>query len=520
MLKEHSKVLNGISQQADELDPEKALEALRNAPYVRPEDVDDWPEPLPLFREADPPEPYPLEALGPLEGVVREALRVVQGAEALTAAAFLAGASLGAQGIANAVVDGRTYPASLFFLTVADSGERKTELDRLALLPARAWQTAKAEVAALAEEAWRAEREAWEAERRRIQGEKGLSREERAEALKALGLPPARPWSGMFLLSDATTEAIVSALADDWPSVGLFVSEAGVFLGGHAMSEERRLYTISVLSRLWDGQGVERARQGDGKRLLLGRRLSVHLGMQPEVARDLLEDRLVRNQGLLARFFTAWAPQVGPRRYVEEDLTRNPAYIAYQGRLDALLEATAGNVRDDPEARVRGLELPSLPLHPAAKRLYVAFFEHLEAQKEELGEARAFAAKTPEHAVRLALVLGLFEDPSLTRLGPEHMERGIALAEWYMLEHRRLMEGARVPEPLRRAARLLEWLRERARGGASPIATPDVVRYGPRAVGRTTQAVREALRLLEAHGYVRVHREGRREVWELNPRAL
>ncbi|AMA76107.1 hypothetical protein AV541_09420 [Thermus parvatiensis] len=324
----------------------------------------------------------------------------------------------------------------------------------------------------------------------------------------------------MFLLSDATTEAIVSALADDWPSVGLFASEAGVFLGGHAMSEEKRLYTISVLSRLWDGQGVERARQGDGKRLLLGRRLSVHLGMQPEVARDLLEDRLVRNQGLLARFLTAWAPQVGPRRYVEEDLTRNPAYIAYQGRLDALLEATAGNVRDDPEARVRGLELPSLPLHPAAKRLYVAFFEYLEAQKTGLGEARAFAAKTPEHAVRLALVLGLFEDPSLTRLGPEHMERGIALAEWYMLEHRRLMEGARVPEPLRRAARLLEWLRERAREGALPIATPDVVRYGPRAVGRTTQAVREALRLLEAHGYVRAHREGRREAWELNPRAL
>ncbi|MGC8968420.1 MAG: DUF3987 domain-containing protein [Thermus sp.] len=519
MLKNQHSKPNGLSAN---IDPEKALEALKNAPYVRPEELEEdaWPDPLPLFREAEPPEPYPLEALGPLEGVVREALRVVQGAEALTAAAFLSGASLGAQGIANAAVDGRTYPASLFFLTVADSGERKTELDRLALLPARAWQASRAETAALAEEAWRAEREAWEAERRRILGEKGLTREERAEALKALGLPPARPWSGVFLLSDATTEAIVSALADDWPSVGLFVSEAGVFLGGHAMSEEKRLYTISVLSRLWDGQGVERARQGDGRRLLLGRRLSVHLGSQPEVARGLLEDRLVRSQGLLARLLTAWAPQVGPRRYVEEDLTRNPVYVAYQARQDALLEATARNVRDDPEARVRGLDLPALPLHPAAKRLYVAFFEHLEAQKEELGEARAFAAKTPEHAVRIALVLGLLEDPSLTRLGPDHMERGIALAEWYLLEHRRLMEGARVPEPLRRAALLLEWIRARAKTGARSISTSEAMQYGPRAVGRTAQAVREALRLLEVHGYVRANREGRREVWEVNPRAL
>lgn len=168
-----------------------ARELLEAAPELQPDQV--WPEPLPLFRDPEAPEPFPLEALGVLTPVVRETLRIVQAPDALVAGSFLAAAAYAAQGLANLMVDGRIYPLSLFLLTIAESGERKSATDEIATRPIRERQKALHLAQQEALSVWEGSFALWEAERKRIISDKKQSREAREEALEALGSPPRGP---------------------------------------------------------------------------------------------------------------------------------------------------------------------------------------------------------------------------------------------------------------------------------------------------------------------------------------
>jgi hypothetical protein len=60
--------------------------------------------------------------------------------QALAAQSVLAASALATQGHAGLQLDWRNYPLSLYLITVAASGDRKTAGDRCALLSARQWE--------------------------------------------------------------------------------------------------------------------------------------------------------------------------------------------------------------------------------------------------------------------------------------------------------------------------------------------------------------------------------------------
>ena len=95
--------------------------------------------PRPLYRELPPSSPFPVCALGPVLGKAARAIEaVIQCPMECAANSVLAVASLAAQGRANAILpigQGKAAPLSLFFLTVLDSGERKSSADGMALKP-------------------------------------------------------------------------------------------------------------------------------------------------------------------------------------------------------------------------------------------------------------------------------------------------------------------------------------------------------------------------------------------------
>src|SRR5262249_29448096 len=106
------------------------------APDVKLADVVDAPEPL--RRELPPPEPYPLDALGAFMAPMARKLRdVVQASGSICGQSVLAAGTFAVQAYADVSNDGRTHPLSEDFLTVGESGERKTAVDRGALWPHR-----------------------------------------------------------------------------------------------------------------------------------------------------------------------------------------------------------------------------------------------------------------------------------------------------------------------------------------------------------------------------------------------
>ena len=500
-----------------------ARDLLRLTPKLSPSDV--WPEPLPLYRDYEPSDPYPIPSLGPLSPVVEEAFRIIQAPDALVAGSFLAAASMATQGLANIELDGRTIPLSLYMLSIGDSGERKSAVDAVATRPLRVFQDRLHLSQMNAISVWEGKISVWEADRKRIIGQRGISSREREIALEELGPPPPKPWSGLILTTEPTFEGLTRLLADGWPVVGLFAAEGGSFLGGHAMSREHRLRTIAGLSELWDGRAIDRIRVGDEMRLLLNRRLALHLLAQPIVARGLLGDPLAQGQGLLARMLVS-APMstAGSRRYISEAVENTNAYANFYARISYALECVERSLRD-PDTRRHGLRLRSLSLSPAAKPLWIRFYEHIEGHlNAELAPIRAFAAKLAEHCLRLAGVLALYNDPDAAEIDREILEQSITLCEWYGSEALRLSSGFRVPYELALANETLDWMVKHT-AGRTPrlIHLAEVYRLGPPQV-RSARTARNALRILEEHGYVayrpnsEVEGKTRRDVWEVSPK--
>ena len=89
-----------------------------------------WKEPLPLFSTSEAKE-YPVEALPEtIREAVKEVIGFVQAPIPLAASSALGALSLAAQGLIDVErAKGLSGPCSLFFLTMAESGERKSSCD-------------------------------------------------------------------------------------------------------------------------------------------------------------------------------------------------------------------------------------------------------------------------------------------------------------------------------------------------------------------------------------------------------
>ena len=476
----------------------------------------EWPEPQPLRREPPPAAPYPVDALQDVLGAMARGLvEVVQCPPALAGQSVLAAAALAAQAHADITIDGRTYPLSEFFVTVAGTGERKSAADRDALAPHQFQQHRRLEQHQEAMTQHRAEAAGYKRAADQALGAKEHeTKEQKAEALRALGPEPAPPPSPIMISEEPTYEGLVKALHVGWPSMGLFSDEGGRFIGGHALRDENQLKTAAGLSKLWDGSPISRTRGIDGNILLYGRRVSLHLMIQPAVSALFFGNSLFTSQGLLSRCLAVHpASTIGSRPYLDVTLREAPAFKLYFARLLSMLEAPLP-LRDGTHNE---LEPREITLAPEAKAEWVRWHDHVEAQSgegRELGSIQGFAAKAAEHTVRLAGTLTLVEDIQAGTVPLRHLQAAIVLADHYLGEALRLFEASEIDPDIQLAERLLLWLRSRiSQISRSQVALREVYQLGPRPIRDKATALR-VLSILADHGWVR---PGPDNQWECRP---
>ncbi|WP_223518194.1 MULTISPECIES: YfjI family protein [unclassified Pseudomonas] len=403
------------------------------------------PRPPRALIESNPlAQPYPVQALGGILGPAVERMAEVIGVpQALAAQSVLAASALATQGHAGLHLDGRSYPLSLYLITVAASGDRKTAADRFALLPARQW-----------------EREQWQCYREQLARYRVAQRQ-------AQSLNPADPYSTnvvsleaepsapRLITTDPTIEALVKGLCHDLPSMGLFCDEGGQFLGSSTMSRDNRLKAVTTLSSLWDGSPIDRARSMVGESLrAYDRRLSLHLMLQPYLAMQLLSDPLLQGQGILGRCLMTWPTSLaGQRSYQAVDLSKDAALKRYHHRLSALFYQPWSLSADG------ALQLSKLSLSPLARRRWIDLHDAIEAQLGEFGElasVRPSGSKAADNLLRVAGILAVVEESSVVEV--DHIQRASALVGYYLTEIQRLTEQEPVCRVKEEADRLLRWL--------------------------------------------------------------
>ncbi|WLH29280.1 YfjI family protein [Pseudomonas canadensis] len=439
--------------------------------------------PRPLIEANPVAQPYPVQALGEILGPAVERMAEVIGVpQALAAQSVLAASALATQGHAGLQLDGRNYPLSLYLITVAASGDRKTAADRCALLPARQW-----------------EREQWQRYREQISRHRVAQRQAQrinpAETDPTINVPlEAEPSAPRLITTDPTIEALVKGLCHDLPSMGLFCDEGGQFLGSSTMSRDNRLKAVTTLSSLWDGSPIDRARSMVGESLrAYDRRLSLHLMLQPYLAMQLISDPLLQGQGILGRCLMTWPTSLaGQRSYQAVDLSKDAALKRYHHRLSALFCQPWSLSADG------ALQLSPLTLSPLARRRWIDLHDAIEAQLGEFGElasVRPSGSKAADNLLRIAGILAVVEESGMVEV--DHIQRASALVGYYLTEIQRLTEQEPVCRVKEEADRLLRWLQVK---DWKRFSIRDLNRNGPRFARKSSRhATKLLVELLDHH---------------------
>ncbi|WP_347917114.1 YfjI family protein [Paracoccus marcusii] len=458
--------------------------------------------PQPLLREIALGRPYPVHALGPLKAVVEAVQGMTLAPIAIPAASALAVASLAVQGFCDVETLGGTRPLSLYVLTVATSGERKSSCDAPLMAALRAFEKDEAKAQRDNTAAWRNAHALWTGERDLIlskaragKGEKSVSA---LADLESLGKEPAAPPSAERTVTEPTYEGLTRKYAEGMPALGIFSDEGGQFLGGVAMSRDNRQKTLAALNDLWQGNPIRRTRQGDGSLTLYGRRLAVHLMVQPGVARAFMADPMAADTGFLPRFLICEPPStIGTRlqAHVKHD---GCALLNYETRLREILDVPLPMDPDTRELQPRLLHLSS-----DARKIVAQFADAVETAQAKGGEyahITGYASKAAEQAARIAGVMTVWKDLNALEVTGETMADALKLADFYLSEAARLADAATVTAAIERAEALIRWLLDTWQ---DPVIVPsDVVQRAPIRALRESPAAHAAIALLEQHGWL------------------
>lgn len=462
----------------------------------------------PILRAA---EDFPLDKLSPrLCAAIEAVVDIVQVPVPIAAQSILGACSLVAQTRIMVELPTReVVPASLYLLTVAASGDRKTSADKLALGPVYEHERELRRGYETTQHQFQIEKAAYDAAITKAKRDGGKDRQIVRANMEACGKPPHPPALPMLLVDEATMEGITKLLDEAYPSIGLFSDEGAKMLGGYSMHEERQASTGAQLSQLWDGKPIKRVRGTDVTKILDGRRASLHLMVQPGVATKLFSNKALRDQGMMSRMLVAYPTSIkGQRLWCEPDQSSYDALEAYQSRLRGLLQQAFARMH--PESRE--LEFTTVQLQPEARSLWIAFSDSMERQQTvdgPLAEVSDLASKMAQHALRMAAVVAYFEGGESScqqGITPAAMSAGIALGEYYLAEAVRLFNAGSVSEDSENAQALIDFIRKEK---LPLVGLRWLSRNAPKQV-RPAEVLKRAVLLLSDNGHL-VEIDGRAE---------
>jgi putative DNA primase/helicase len=469
-------------------------------------DMPQSPTPEPLRAPTPKSEPYPVDALGDVLGVAAQALHeTVKAPLALCCQSILASASLAAQSHFDVLLPwGEKKPLSLFLLTVAESGERKSGVDDVVLGAAKAQERQDMTVFADELKVYESELAQWKemaeaAHKAAAKAKNQAQRDDAGEALHALKPKPEPPIMPLRFVSDPTVEGLYKLMAAAQPSIGLFSDEGGLLIGGHALNSDNALKTMARWCKLWDGAPFDRVRGGDGSGILYGRRLAMHQLAQPEVMTLLLGDKMANGQGLLARCLVAWPESTIGSRHIA--VFEQPRERKELKRLFAILKALY-EAEPRTETNVQELDPLELPLDDESRHMAIAAmnqFETLMQSGNDLSELRDRASKALENACRIAGVLTAIEVGLSARvIDANRLGRALVIVQWYLAEALRIKGAAVIPQSVKDAESLLKWLHER---DYKMFRSVQVLTYGPSQL-REKKRLDAAVGELVTNGYI------------------
>ena len=461
----------------------------------------DWTPPTRIVSEPKPLPDLPLpDAIRPYVQAVAE----LSGASLGTAHSVVVGAinlalsdSIDVQSLAADV-----HPASLFMVTSARTGYRKSAAFRLA------WR-AHTEADNLIHQAWM--------EARKAAKNKPKQEKQEGEHAPLIVDSAPKPVSPIAVRDDSTAEALMANLSEGRRTQSLASAEAGVVLGGWSFGKGQVGQTLAKLNGLYSGESVNIERITSKVSIRVeNARLCTCLLMQPSFAEQHLLSEAALN-GFSARSLVnrdiarptpmtfEWAFGTSARHYVDH------------------LHRLITDLRRKQDAGTQFVDAPPNPvtvMRPTdeartALRTYLAQCQDAADGGDIDAHESGFLERAPEQAARYAAMLSSLRSLDADEeLGDSYTEGdvkdAIAVINWHKLN----LVSFSVEAEDARYARAANWAAERLRGWAEKskaahggISLLSVLgRYAAgdaKFIKDDPDGKRRVLSLLEEYGYTR-----------------
>lgn len=483
-----------------------------------------WQVPQPLTAKVES-EPYPLDALPPtIQAAVMEVQAFTKAPVAMVAGCALSSLSVACQGHADVErAKGLRGTTSLYLLTIADSGERKSTVDSYFMQPIRDYEDAERAKIKPELEKYAAEAMAWKSELEgvtaaiRDASKKGDPTDELRNKLGDIqSAQPIQPPVPRLLLGDETPENLAWTLSKEWRSAGVVSSEAGLVLGSRAMGKDSVMRNLGLLNILWDGGTLKIGRKTSETFAVEGVRLTMGLQVQGATILDFVEStgELARGTGFFARFLVANPTSTQGTRFYTEPPADYPNLTIYKKRISAILDMPL------PFDSEGGLSPQLMCFTPEAKKAWVHFHDAIESQLGnggELFDVRDVASKAADNVARIAALFQVFEH-GVGEIGADMVVRASRLVAWHLNESRRFFGEIALPRELADAVRLERWCLDKAKERGS--CTVHKRESQQRSPVRDRKRLDAAIAELESLDRMRLIPDGKKVLLQINPLLL
>lgn len=345
-----------------------------------------------------------------IQPAVNETCRNLMSPYRLVQFGALSVACLACQPLANVRLPrGHVVPTSINTLIIGKSGEGKTAAENAFKRGICKFEDAQRSKYAAALKVYREQQVLFEVTRqalamgvRRAITDGGDVEAAENALLTHMRSKPTPPKLVRVCYDDVTPEALLAGMADNFPSVVLFSSEASGILNGRAFT------VLEIFNQIWSCGKYASDRKSQRSIYLAWCRLALALMVQPEPLQRYLEAKGEKAKGLgfWARALVCDAGSTQGTRFIHDGTLSWVNCDVFAERVFALLTKAAEVVGQE------GYEPEVIEFSPEAKALWFEQHNHLERQISQGGffeRAGDHASKLMENIARVAAVLHYFE---------------------------------------------------------------------------------------------------------------
>lgn len=403
-------------------------------------------------------------------------------------------------------------PISLYQIILAESGERKSTVDRLLMSGIREMESEWEKEYQTHIRAYQTNFSIWEVQfhalRKKLQQDikKGENSEKTVNVLsECTNSKPKEPVRNRVVINDITKAAIKKELGTGWPSLGLYSDEAGSILSGELLIDS------PLLNSLWNGSSIEVDRAGTGLFKIEGARLSCMLMVQPKLFSEFLDRKgdSARSSGFFARtLFCEPFTTIGSRTIQNEERligSSNPeALDHFHHRVKELLQQSISR---------RSMNQPckGISFSPEAQAKWNLEFNRVESLCMPFGPLENFRDYASKHAEHIARIAGVLEGfcTGNDSVSDSTMYAAICIANWYFDSFIYVMNQKCIPEEIAHADLLDSWLNNNMIHWNNFIFPKNhILKCGPNRV-RTRILLDKALMVLQQRGKVVIYKSGK-----------